>query len=637
MFESIRKHSKIVMLLLFLLIIPSFVLVGIDSNYFSETGVVVARVDGQDIKQTDWDNAHKMETDRIRAQSPGVDAKLLDSPEARYATLERMVRDRVFQAAAQKMHLVTSDSRLARSLQEIPAIAELRRPDGSLDAEAYRALVGAQGLTPEGFEANVRRDISVNQVVGGVMGSTFSTDAQVKLSLDALYQRREVQIARFNPADFSGKVTPTDADLESYYQAHTADFQQVEQAAVEYVVLDIDSVRAGITLNEDDLRTYYKENVARLAGKEERRASHILINALKDAPAADREKAKARATQLLEQVRKAPATFAEVAKKSSEDTGSAAAGGDLNFFGLGAMVKPFEDAAFAMKKGDISEVVETDFGYHIILLTDIKTPRQPSFEELRPSMEAELKQQQAQRKFAEVAESFANGVYEQSDSLNPVAEKLQLKVMTASGVTRTPAPGTTGPLANGKLLEALFSSDSIENKRNTEAVEIGPSQMAAARVSTYTAARTLPLDEVRPRVRSLYIAEKSAELARKEGEAKLAAWKSAPDNAAGLQPAIVVSRDQPQNQPRPLVDAVLGANTATLPAWVGVDLGAQGYAAAKVNRLVPRETPNEQIALQERQQYLQWWSNAEGLAYYELLKDRFKVQIKVPRPQVTPG
>ena len=637
MFESIRKHSKIVMLLLFLLIIPSFVLVGIDSNYFSETGVVVARVDGQDIKQTDWDNAHKMETDRIRAQSPGVDAKLLDSPEARYATLERLVRDRVFQAAAQKMHLVTSDSRLARSLQEIPAIAELRRPDGSLDAEAYRALVGAQGLTPEGFEANVRRDISVNQVVGGVMGSTFSTDAQVKLSLDALYQRREVQIARFNPADFSGKVTPTDADLESYYQAHTADFQQAEQAAVEYVVLDIDSVRAGITLNEDDLRTYYKENVARLAGKEERRASHILINALKDAPAADREKAKARATQLLEQVRKAPATFAEVAKKSSEDTGSAAAGGDLNFFGLGAMVKPFEDAAFAMKKGDISEVVETDFGYHIILLTDIKTPRQPSFEELRPSMEAELKQQQAQRKFAEVAESFANGVYEQSDSLNPVAEKLQLKVMTASGVTRTPAPGTTGPLANGKLLEALFSSDSIENKRNTEAVEIGPSQMAAARVSTYTAARTLPLDEVRPRVRRLYIAEKSAELARKEGEAKLAAWKSAPDNAAGLQPAIVVSRDQPQNQPRPLVDAVLGANTATLPAWVGVDLGAQGYAAAKVNRLVPRETPNEQIALQERQQYLQWWSNAEGLAYYELLKDRFKVQIKVPRPQVTPG
>jgi peptidyl-prolyl cis-trans isomerase D len=192
-------------------------------------------------------------------------------------------------------------------------------------------------------------------------------------------------------------------------------------------------------------------------------------------------------------------------------------------------------------------------------------------------------------------------------------------------------------LANGKLLEALFSSDSIENKRNTEAVEIGPSQMAAARVTPYAAARTLPLDEVRPRVRSLYVAEKSAELARKEGEAKLAAWKAAPNNAAGLQPAIVVSRDQPQNLPRAVVDAVLGASTATLPAWVGVDLGAQGYAVAKVNRLVPRAAPNEQTARQERQQYLQWLSNAEGLAYYELLKDRFKVQIKAPRPQSMPG
>ncbi|MBW8465685.1 SurA N-terminal domain-containing protein, partial [Acidovorax sp.] len=264
MFESIRKHSKIVMIFLFLLIIPSFVLVGIDSNYFSEKSPVVARVDGDNIKQTDWDNAHRMETDRIRAQSPTVDPKLLDSPSARYATLERLVRDRVLAAAAQKMHLVTSDARLARSLQEIPAIAGLKRADGTLDAEAYRALVAGQGLTPAGFEANVRRDISVNQVMGGVMGSAFGTDAQVKLALNALYERRDIQVARFNASDFANKVTPTDADLETYYKAHPAQFQQLEQAAVEYVVLDLDSVRATISLSEDDLRTYYKENVARM-------------------------------------------------------------------------------------------------------------------------------------------------------------------------------------------------------------------------------------------------------------------------------------------------------------------------------------------------------------------------------------
>ncbi len=633
MFEAIRKHSKIVMFLLFLLVIPSFVLVGIDSNYFSEKSPVVARVDGHKITQADWDNAHREETDRIRAQSPNVDPKQLDTPQARYATLERLVRDRVFAAAAQSSHLITSDARLARALQDIPAIAALKRPDGSLDTEAYRSLVGAQGLTPEGFEANVRRELSVSQVMGGVMSTAFATDAAAKLAFDSLYQRREIQVARFNASDYAKQVNPTDADIEAFYKANAQRFQQQEQAAVEYVVLDLDSVRSGIRVNEDDLRTYYKENLTRLAAKEERRASHILINAAKDTPAADRDQAKARAQELLAQVRKSPASFAEVAKKSSQDSGSAPAGGDLNFFGRGAMVKPFEDAVFAMKKGEISDVVESDFGYHIILLTDIKTPRQPSFEELRPSLEAELKQQQAQRKFAEVAEAFTNSVYEQPDSLKPVADSLKLKIQTAEGVTRVPGPGASGPLANPKFLEALFASDSVEGKRNTSAIEVGPSQLVAGRISTYTPTRTLPLQEVSDRARLLLIAEKSAELARKDAEAKKAAWTGNAAPAAGLAPAVVVSRDQTQNLPRAVVDAALRASPDNLPAWVSADLGSQGTAVVKVLRIIPREGADAQQAAQQRQQLQQWWTTAEGFAYYEMLKERFKVQIKPTRPQ----
>ena len=633
MFEAIRKHSKIVMFLLFLLVIPSFVLVGIDSNYFSEKSPVVARVDGHKITQADWDNAHREETDRIRAQSPNVDPKQLDTPQARYATLERLVRDRVFAAAAQSSHLITSDARLARALQDIPAIAALKRPDGSLDTEAYRSLVGAQGLTPEGFEANVRRELSVSQVMGGVMSTAFATDAAAKLAFDSLYQRREIQVARFNASDYAKQVNPTDADIEAFYKANAQRFQQQEQAAVEYVVLDLDSVRSGIRVNEDDLRTYYKENLTRLAAKEERRASHILINAAKDAPAADRDQAKARAQELLAQVRKSPASFAEVAKKSSQDSGSAPAGGDLNFFGRGAMVKPFEDAVFAMKKGEISDVVESDFGYHIILLTDIKTPRQPSFEELRPSLEAELKQQQAQRKFAEVAEAFTNSVYEQPDSLKPVADSLKLKIQTAEGVTRVPGPGASGPLANPKFLEALFANDSVEGKRNTSAIEVGPSQLVAGRISTYSPTRTLPLQEVSDRARLLLIAEKSAELARKDAEAKKAAWTGNAAPAAGLAPAVVVSRDQTQNLPRAVVDAALRASPDSLPSWVSADLGSQGTAVVKVLRIIPREGVDAQQAAQQRQQLQQWWTTAEGFAYYEMLKERFKVQIKPTRPQ----
>lgn len=633
MFEAIRKHSKVVMGVLFLLIIPSFVLFGIDGNYFSEKSPVVASVDGKDITQNEWDNAHRLESDRIRAQTPGIDGKLLDSPQARYAALERLVRDRVLRAAAQDMHLAVSDARLAHELQSIPAIAALRNPDGSLDAQAYRSLVGAQGLTPEGFEAQMRADLSVSQVLGGVVSTAFASPAESDLGMDALLQRREIQVARFDAGDYASKVVATDADLQAFYQANTSVFRQTEEASIEYVVLDVDALKAGISVNEDDLRTYYKENQDRLVGKEERRASHILINAPKGEPAAAREKAKKQADELLAQVRQNPSSFATVAKKYSQDPGSAPNGGDLGFFTRDAMVKPFEEAVFSMRKGEISDVVETDFGYHIIMLTDIKKPRAPSFDEVRPTLEAEVRQQQAQRKFAEVAETFSNIVYEQPDSLQPVADKLKLKIQTAQGVMRTPQPDAKGALANPRFLEALFSPDSLQKKRNTEAVEIGSNMLVAGRVTAYQAAETLPFDKARDRVRDAYVARKSAELARAQGEARLAAWQKAPDSASGLGAAITVSRDQMNGQPQALVDAVLRAPADHLPTWAGVDLAAQGYAVVKIGRIVARDAGDvAALKAQQQQQYLGAWAQAEALAYYDVLKQRFKAQIKVPRP-----
>jgi len=401
-------------------------------------------------------------------------------------------------------------------------------------------------------------------------------------------------------------------------------------------VLDSASVQAAMVLNEDDLRTYYQENLSRLAGQEERRASHILIGSPKSAPAADREKAKAKADELLAAVKKAPDSFADVAKKNSQDPGSAAAGGDLDFFARGAMTKPFEDAAFALKKGEISGVVESEFGYHIIKLTDVKIPQQRSFEELKPELEADVKKQQAQRKFAESADAFSNAVYEQADGLKAVAERFKLELRTATNVQRTPAPGATGVLANPKFLNALFSADSVERKRNTEAVEAASSQLVSGRLTQYTPARTLPLAEVRERVRERVLAQRGAELAKKDGIDKLAAWKANPASAT-LPAAITVSREDAQKQPPQVVEAALRADPAALPAFIGVDLGAQGYAVVKVTTALPRATPAEEVARQERQQYGQWWSAAENLAYYNVLKDRFKTQIKVARPALKLG
>jgi peptidyl-prolyl cis-trans isomerase D len=395
----------------------------------------------------------------------------------------------------------------------------------------------------------------------------------------------------------------------------------------------LEAVKKSISVPEADVRTYYEQNIARLQSKEERRASHILISASKEMPAAEREKAKAQAQDLLDKIKAKPDSFAQLAAKFSQDPGSAANGGDLNFFARGAMVKPFEDSAFALKKGQTSGLVESDFGYHIIRLTDIKTPAAPSFDSMREKLEAELKTQQAQKKFAEQAEVFTNAVYEQADSLQAAADRLKLSIQSANGLPKTPTPGASGPLANAKLLAALFSADTIEKKQNTEAIETGPSQMVAARISKHYPARTKPLDEVGAQVKVRLVQSRAQEMAKKEGEAQLAAWKKQADEGK-LGAAAVLGRDQPlPGMSQALMDAILRADTSALPAWLGVDLGAQGYAVARVNKVLPRNAPPAEVAEQERSQMARWLAGAEWDAYYEVLKKRFKVQIKVAKPQ----
>ena len=629
MFDTVRNNSKIMMGLLFLLVIPSFVMFGIEGySRFTDKAAAVAKVDGHKITQQEWDDAHKRQVDRIRAQMPNVDPKLLDSQEARLSTLEQMVNERLLAIAADKQLLVTSDARLARELQQSPAIAALRGPDGKLDMERYRQLAASQGLTPEGFEARVRQDLSSRQVLTPLQSSALPLAKPTDAALQAWLQRREVQVQKFAAKDFAAKVQASDADLEAFYKTHAERFRSVESADVEYIVLDINSLMPTITLPEQDLRTYYEQNLQRLAGQEQRRASHILITAAKEAPAAERDQARAKAQELLAQLRKSPKAFADLARKHSQDPGSAAKGGDLDYFARGAMVKPFEDAVFGMKDGDISDVVESDFGFHIIQLTGIKAPKAPSFETMRPQLEADLRKQQAQRKFAELAESFSNSVYEQADALKPVADKLKLSLKQAKGVTRVQGNSMPAELNHPKVLQALFSEDAVGKRRNTEAIEIAPNTLVSARILKHEPSVVRPLEQVRDDVRKQFVQSKSLELARVEGEAKLSAWKAQAASATLGQP-VVVSRDQLQAQPQALVDAALRADPAKLPAWVGVDLGAEGYAVVRVNKIVERESQPAEQARQTRQQFAQMRSQAEVQAYLAALKKELKVEMLV--------
>jgi peptidyl-prolyl cis-trans isomerase D len=637
MFEFFRSHGKPFYAILFSLIILAFAAGGLTGyEKMFNAGADVAKVDGRSIKENELDAAYKSELERIRAANPTVDVKLIDTPEAKYATLERLVREQVIGAAARDAHFETSDQRLANELQADPTIASLRGADGKIDKERYKLLVGSQGLTPEMFEAKVRSQISARQVFKGIQGSGFTTNAVGDVALNAFLQKREVQISVFDAAAYASKITLTEADIETYYKANQALFQAPEQANIEYVMLDIDSVKKGITVSDDDLKTFYEQNLARLATQEERRASHILITAAKDAPAAEKEKAKVKAQSLLEAVKKAPTSFAEVAKANSQDPGSAVKGGDLDFFARGAMVKPFEDAAYAMKKGDISALVESDFGFHIIQLTDIKAAKQRSFEESKAELMEDAKKQQAQKKYAELAETFTNAVYEQSDSLKPIADKLKLEVKTTNNVLRTPAPGATGAMASAKFLNAIFSPDATEKKRNTEAIEVAPKQLVSGRIAQYTAARTLPLAEVKERVRERLLGVRSFEMAKKEGTDKLAAWKAAPASAV-MPAAVVIARNQPQNLPMPLIEAALKADTSKLPEFVGVEVAGRAYFVAQINKVLPPTAADQDMVKQAREQVSQAWVAAEDQAYYNLLKERFKTNMLLTKPIAKTG
>ena len=622
MFDFFRRHTRALQFVLVLLVFPSFVFFGIQgySRFAGNDQQTVGKVAGQSITQVELDNALRDRVERARRQMPNIDPKVFDSPEMRHMALDALIRERVLAVAADKLHLVPTDERVRTLFKNDPQFAQLRDAEGF----ANPAVIAALGMSSEGFAQRLREDIAARQVLNGLIGSAIAPTSAASAALDAMYQQREVQVQRFDAKDYLAKVTPTDAEIEAFYKdpAHAVQFQAAEEASVEYLVLDLDALKKNVTVSEDELKKYYTENEKRFTTVEERHASHILIKADKDAPKAEREKAKAKAEALLAEVKKDPSKFAELAKKNSEDEGSAAKGGDLDFFGRGAMVKPFEDAAFGLKPGEISGVVESDFGYHIIQVNEARGGVKKSFESVRAEIETEYRSQQAQKLFAQAAVDFDDMVYQQSDSLKPAADRWKLEIQKADHVVREPGPKATGALANPKFLEAVFSSDATQNKRNTKAIDIGASKLAAGRVVRYAAAHQLPLAEVKDKVRQQLVATQAAATAKKLGAEKLVAARAAPA-AALSENTLIVSRAQPRDLPRNLVDAVLKAPVATLPAFVGVDLGDQGYAIARISKLWGRD-PSAADPVKAKEQYAAIWSDAEGQAYYAALKARFK-------------
>ena len=622
MLQAFRDHKRWLMFIAMVLIIPSFVVTGIYSyNRMTQADNSIATVGESAITPELFDQAKRQQLERLRQQmGEQFRAGMLDTPEARESLVRNLMDDAAVTQMVAKEHVGVSEQEAVALIKNADALKE----NGKFSPELYERFLQSQGKSDQQFVAEVRRDLAKEALLTGVTATYPVPSAVVEHLHKIITEEREVQTLIFNIDQYMGDVKVTPEEVKAYYDAHQAEFMADEHVTAQYVVLSPESFKASIKPNEEDVRSYYEQNKQRYGTAEERRASHILIEF-----GADKAASQKKAEEILAKAKADPASFAALAKENSVDAGSAVEGGDLSYFGRGMMVKPFEDAVFAAKKGDIVGPVESEFGWHVIYVTDVRPARVRDFNEVRSDIEAEYIDQMALREFSEKAEEFTNIVYEQADSLEPATQKFGLKLMTAEDVTRQgPADPELAPFFNEHVLENLYGTECLQEKRNSAAVEVGSNQLVAARVEKHFPKAVRPFDEVKGGIEDGLKLQKAGELAKAAGEKKLAELNKS-KSLDGFSKAVWVSRQNLLGHPAQLVDRMVALPADTLPAYTGLQVDGGAYFIAYVNAAkVKAPTENELKSLSR--EFATIYGEADRRGYLSALRQELGEEILRP-------
>mgnify|MGYP001436793439 CR=1 FL=1 len=624
MFDFIHNHKKLIQIILAVIFLP-FAFFGVDSYFRAgDRSTSVATVGGQPITQGEFAQALQDRQNAVRRMVGNqVDPALLDSPELRFAVLDGIIRQRLLVYQAVRGGVLVSDQQLQEVISEQPAF----QVDGKFSHSRYEELLKIQNMTPLSFENSLRRDLMVQRMSNAYHATAVVPQIVAERLLRITAQQRELSQSVLEPDAFVAQVRLENGAVKTYYDAHQNEFQVPEQAKLEYLVLGLDAMASQTEASAEEIKQFYEQNQRQYAKAEERQASHILITVDPKAGADEKQAARAKAEQLLKQAKQNPAGFADLANKNSQDPGSAAKGGDLGFFPRGSMVKPFNDAVFEMKLGDIAGPVESPFGFHVILLVAIKGQ---GLDDVKGRVELDMKRQKAGKKFSEMAEQFNNLVFEQNDSLKPAADALKLTPQKSSWVSRGGSDNKL--LNNAKLLQAVFADDVVRNKRNSEVVDVGNNTLIAARAIEYKAATVRPLDEVAAEIGKRLTQQQAAQIAVRHGRELLAKFKRGEDVALGWSAAKLVSRENPQGYAGPLLAEVFKADVAKLPAYAGSENGQGGFVLLKVTRVVDSATVDAAQRKAVSEQLRQVLGQEELNAYVASLK--LKSDVKVQQEQV---
>ena len=587
MLEVIRAHSKgwMAKLILTLITVP-FALFGIDA-YLKDAGAgaSVAKVDGATISVQEYRNAMQSLRDRLQKENP-KDVGALDSPEVKQSVLDRLINTRLLNAEVVHSNFKVTNEQLAQFITSLPEFQQ----GGKFSQEIYDKLLSQNQMTPSQFESKMRGELLLQQVRDGIPGLAFTSSAVENAVLNVEHQQREVSVAEIKTSDFISQVKVDQSEVQAYYDKHKDKFKVPEQVKLEFVMMSANTLIPKMQTTEDEAKKFYNENAAKFQGNEQRHASHILIGVSAAASPEAKAEAKKKAEQVLAEVKKSPAKFAELAKKYSQDPGSAEKGGDLGTFARGSMVKPFEEAVFSMKPGDISGLVQSDFGYHIIKLTEIVSQGQ-GFDALKPQIRAELMYQKALAKFSEQAETFSAMVYEQSTSLQPAADAYGIPVQKTEWLSY--ADGAKF-FKSDKLMTLVFTNEVLKDKRNTEAVEVSNNTLVSARVVDYKPSAPRSFDEVKGGIEDLLKIEKATKLAIDKGTSSLAELKDG-KAAGGLDwiAPVTVDRKNAQGLTELTMSNVFKIDTTKLPAYAGIADSKKGYLLIKVTAVQDKLADDE--------------------------------------------
>ena len=579
MLETFREHSKgwLAKLILAFITVP-FALWGIDS-YLQGAGsnVAVAKVNGSSITLQEYGNALQEMRNQLQASGKN-DPALLEDPAVKEAVLNKLIVTRLMNSEVKHANFIVSDEQLGKYIVALPEFQQ----SGKFSQELYDSILAQNHLTPTQFEARIRGNMLSQTVRESVAATANIPHAVVDTMLNADLQQREVTIADIKADDFLAQTKVDDAQIQAFYDKNKDKFRVPEQVKVEYAMLSVNNFIPTTEVSDDEVKKYYAENAAKFQGDEQRRASHILFSFGGKTDAASKKATQDKALAVLAEVKKNPKKFAELAKKYSQDPGSAEKGGDLGVFGRGMMVKPFEDAVFSMAPGAVSDLVESEFGYHIIQLTEIKGGGK-TYDEVKASIRGDLMYQKALSQFAEQAEAFSNMVYEQSDSLQPVVKKFGIQTQTSQLMSRADALKF---FKNDKLVNAIFSSEAVKDKRNTEAVEAAPNTLVSARVVEYKPAAARTFAEVKPALESYLKHEQAMTLASKKGAEIVSTLRKGQDTKdLGWIPPVVIDRKNAQGLSDEVMKKAFTIDASKTPAFDLVEKKNVGYTLIRINRV----------------------------------------------------